>query len=369
MKNQVCLPALAAFCIGAAACSPKAEVKGMLTGAPDTQIVVKQLTTSSNDVIDTIKTASDGSYSYRLEVREGEPEFVYFYKGETKLASVLLEKGDRVKVVSDTLGNYSVEGSEESLKLQQIERDFSDFMQRFGDALEAGDNPFASRQYIEYYRSRVIYVMENRKSITTIPVLYQKINPDFPVFSQSTDAIHFKNAYDSLLTVYPASRYVKALGQEADRRFRLLNLSQRISEAPEMSYPELELPSIDGSKVRLGSLDAKVILVYFWSAADAAQKMFNQDVLLPVYNAYHPRGFEIYAVSLDIDKGTWASAVNNQKLPWINVCDGLGPASRAAVLYNIGNQLPVSFMIVNGSLVDATIQGEASLRKFLDSNL
>ena len=35
-------------------------------------------------------------------------------------------------------------------------------------------------------------------------------------------------------------------------------------------------------------------MVYFWQASEAAQKMYNQDVILPLYNTYHPKGLEIY---------------------------------------------------------------------------
>lgn len=352
----------------AASCTPKVRVTGTLTDAPHTRLLVKQLTTTARDIVDTIETGADGSFAWKLAVEERQPEFVYLYVGDTRIASLLLQKGDRVRIVADTLGNYTVEGSPESLKLQQVEKEFSDFMKRFTLAADAGDREALSRQYIAYYRSRVKYVMEHPKSLTAIPVLYQQINENFPVFSQGTDAIHFRNVHDSLMTVFPDSRYVKALGREAERRDQQLRMSLKIHDAAEMSYPDLELPSVDGSKVRLGEVAAKVVMVYFWSAADASQKMFNQDVLVPVYGQYHPKGFEIYSVSLDTDKGVWASAVKSQNLPWINVCDGMGSASRAAVQYNI-RTLPASFMIVDGVLTDASVHGEASLRKFLKARL
>jgi hypothetical protein len=96
--------------------------------------------------------------------------------------------------------------------------------------------------------------------------------------------------------------------------------------------------------------------------------MFNQDVLLPLYNQYHPKGLEIYAVSLDTDKGVWASAVKSQNLPWINVCDGRGAASPAAVVYNISS-LPVAHLIVNGRLSPVEIKSENDLRRVLAANL
>lgn len=369
MKNCRNLLLAAAVLVAASSCSDKVQVKGMLAGAPDTQVVVKQLSGSTLVTLDTLKTDASGAYSCKIDVLKGQPQFVYLFNGDTKIASLLLQKGDKVKVASDTLGKYSVEGSEESEKLRQVEEDFAAFMDRFTADAAAGDNAAASKDYIDYYRSRTRYIMENSKSLTAIPVLYQKINDGFPVFSQATDAILFQNVHDSLMTVYPESKYLEALKKEAEKRFNIFNLSQRVQNARESSYPDLNLPSVDGTKVKLSEVASKAVLVYFWQAADAAQKMFNQDVLMPLYKEYHPKGLEIYSVSLDTDKGVWASAVKSQNLPWINVCDGLGAASQAAVLYNISRGLPVAYLIVDGNLAPDVIKNANDLRKAVASKL
>ena len=367
MRNCRNLLLAVAVLAAASSCSDKARISGTVTGAPDTQVVVKKLSGSSLVALDTVKTDASGAYAYKIDVQAGQPQFVYLYKGDTKVASLLLQKGDNVKVTSDTLGTYSVEGSEESEKLRQVEADFAGFIDRFSADAASGDNAAASKDYIEYYRGCVKYIMTNSKSLTSIPVLYQKINDNFPIFSQATDAILFQNVYDSLMTVYPESKYVAALKKEAEKRFNLFNLNQRMQNAEESAYPDLNLPSVDGSKVKLSEVDSKVVMVYFWQAADASQKMFNQDVLVPLYKEYHPKGLEIYSVSLDTDKGAWASAVKSQNLPWINVCDGLGAASQAAVLYNINRGLPVAYVIVDGTLSPDVIKNDKDLRRVIAS--
>ena len=369
MRNYKLFLAAAAILAAASSCSEKVRVDGILTGAPESKVVFKKLAGGSMTVLDTVMTGSDGAYSYKMEVAEGQPEFVYVYSGDTKVASLLLKNGDKVKVSSDTKGNYTVEGSGESVKLKEVEDDFAAFMKDFSAAVEAEDGPAASRKYVEYYRSRVRYIMDNCKSLTSIPVLYQKINDDFPVFGQPTDAVHFRSVHDSLAKVYPASKYVSALGSEAEKRLNLLSIQQRLNAANEAGFPDAELPSIDGKKVKISDLDSKLILVYFWQASDAAQKMFNQDVLIPLYKTYHPKGLEIYSVSLDTDKGVWASAVRSQALPWINVCDGLGAACPAVGLYNISKGLPVAYMIDNGTLSPMTMSSENELRSTIASKL
>ena len=96
--------------------------------------------------------------------------------------------------------------------------------------------------------------------------------------------------------------------------------------------------------------------------------MFNLDVLNPLYERYHSKGFEIYQVALDTDKGLWARVVKEQKHPWVSVCDSRGTASPYVATYNIP-ALPAFFIINDGALVDGSVVDEASLRKLLDKLL
>lgn len=369
MKNCKNILLAAAFLAAAYSCTDKVRIDGTVEGLPDSKVVIKQLAGNTFNVLDTVKTDSKGSYSYTMEVKEGQPEFVYVFDGDTKLASLLLGKGDKVKVVSDAKGGYTVEGSDDCSRLKQVEDEFSSFLNEISSAVQSGDNVAVSRKYVEYYRSRVKYVLDNSKSLTVIPVLYQKINEDFPVFAQPTDAVLFRGIHDSLMTVYPDSKYVTALGKEAERRMNVLSFEQQIQNAKEAGFPDLTLPGLDGKNIKLSDISSKIVMVYFWQASEAAQKMFNQDVLLPLYKTYHPKGFEIYSVSLDADKGVWASAVRNQELPWVNVCDGRGAATPAVALYNLTNGLPVAYMILDGHLKPETLTSEKEIKAFLAANL
>jgi len=358
-----------------AACTPSAKINGTIESAPSTEVIVKLLDVNRYEILDTVSTDASGRFSYKVEIEKGQPEFVYLFRNDTKIASLLLEAGDNVSVSADTLGNYTVEGSEESQKLAQVEKDYAAAIGRLSSIAAKMDNASdkelaelrraIGKEYVDYYRSRVLYILQNSTSLTAVPVLYQNFGADLPVFSQTTDAIHFVNVSDSLATVYPDSKYVKALRKEAERRFGFLELESAIMNAQEVGYPDIELPDIKGEKVKLSEVDSKVIMIYFWSAADASQKMFNLDVLKSLYDDYNGRGFEIYQVALDPDKTGWAQVVKQQSLPWINVCDIRGADSPYVMTYNIGS-LPSVFIISDGELVDGQVVDEKSLRKLLD---
>lgn len=355
-------------------CGQKARVEAVVADAASSEVVVKLLDVNKFEVLDTVAVDDAGRLSYKVELQKGQPEFVYLFHNDVKIASLILMAGDRVRVEADTLGNYSVEGSEESVRLAQVERDYVATLARMNaivSEMGAADQTRVmelrrqlGQEYVSYYRSRVLYIMENSKSLSVVPVFYQTFGEGLPVFGQSTDAIHFKNVADSLELVYPESRYVKALRAEAEKRMGYLQLENRLQSANQVSYPEIELPDLQAVKRKLSEVDSKVVMIHFWTATDVQQKMFNLDVLMPVYEEFHEKGFEIYQVSLDIDKGLWARVVKEQNLPWINVCDSRGVASPYAVAYNLP-VVPATFILADGELVDGSVVDEDSLRRLL----
>lgn len=368
----------AAAVLGFAACSQTASIKGVIADAPESEVVVKLLNVNQYQVIDTLATDAAGKFSCKVEVAKGQPEFVYVFYKDRKVASLLLEAGDKVSVQTDTLGNSVVEGSEESLKLASVEEDYAKAkaaMAALSSQLLAADADQAAalreklgRTYVEYYRGRVAYVMKNNRSLTVVPVMYQSLSESLPVFAQSTDAIIFSTLADTLEMVYPESKYVKALRKEAQTRMAQVELLNKIQSAEAKNFLDIELPDQHGKKVKLSDVHKKVTLLYFWTASDAAQKMFNLDVFAPVYEQYKDRGFEIYQVSLDVDNGLWARVVREQKLPWTNVSDITGTASRYASIYNL-SKLPSAFLIGADGMVNATISDSASLAAAIEKAL
>jgi peroxiredoxin len=360
-------------------CGSNARIDGTFSDAASSEVIVKLLNSNRYEVLDTVKTNASGQFTYKVDVVEGQPEFVYLFHNDRKLATLLLEAGDKVAVTADTLGNTVIEGSEESVKLAEIEKKYADVLREL--ATIAADMNAASTQeefdryanemskvYVAYYRDMVKYVLTNSYSLSVIPVFYQVLGENLPLFAQETDAILYSNVADSLETVYPDSKYVKALRAEAERRFGYLELQKKLQSAEEIGYPDIELPGLDGKMRKLSDEDARVVILCFWSAAQAEQNMFNIEFFKPLYEQYHSKGLDIYQVSLDVDKTLWATTVKGQKLPWTNVCDSRGAASPYVTVYNLA-AIPAAFIIADGELVDGKVVDEASLKKLLNELL
>ena len=113
--NSFC--ACLATVVAAASCSNVANVDVQIENAPSVETVVKVQDVNKYTVLDTLTSDASGKLSFKVKLEEGQPEFVYIFMGEKKLASLILQAGDKVSVKADTLGNYEVSGSLESEKL------------------------------------------------------------------------------------------------------------------------------------------------------------------------------------------------------------------------------------------------------------
>ena len=288
----------------------QAYVRGnFVCGAPASTLVVKSPVGQTLKVIDTVQLSKDASFRFRVPVKRGEPEFFYLYKDSVKLSSLVLKAGDRVRIECDTLGSWTVSGSEDCEMLRSNEMELA--------AVMAGGE-LTYRQYMDYYRKMVRFVLSNAHSMAVVPVLYSKLW-DMPLFSRPSDAVLLSNVADSLSESYPNSRYVRQLRQDAKKGLDKLYLNNMLQNAEVKDFPELEFPDVNGSVRKLSDCtSAGRTLLGFWDCTDAASAAYNLDVLLPYYRKNR---VNIYQVNLGLDKNAWAAMMKAQNLPWTNVCD------------------------------------------------
>jgi len=310
MKIYRIILASAALTIGLSSCNVT-RVDGTID-APDSfgPIVVKTIEGNGLSTVDTL-ALKDGRFKFCPDVSEAQPEFYYLFKEDVKLASLVLSRGDKVSVKCDTLGLWTVEGSDACEKLRQVEI-------LCAKAVETG--PVMMKTFVEHRRNLMKYVMENIHSITVVPVLFSRLR-EIPVFAQPADAILFTSVADSLEAKYPNSRYVKMLRAEGEARMNEFKVQSMIDNATAASYPEISLPDIQGKNISLTESAKKATLLVFWDASDATHKIYNLDTLMPLWEQFQAAGLQIYQVALGQDKGPWALAVREQKLPWVNVSD------------------------------------------------
>lgn len=364
MKKLLYLAVLLSFC---ACSSDKASIKLKIDGAANRDVVLSILNVNKVDVVDTLKTDAAGKASAKIDLPYQSPNFYYLDYNGIRIASLLLAPGDKAKVEADSNGrSVKVSGSKESELLQSVDQTIAKSQKSF-DSLsvqliacnDIGDVESVKRirvelgkLYVNQKQAAVKHLVKNPYSFTNLRNLYRQFNENFPLFSELTDGVYFRQLADSLQTVYPNSPYVAALDKEAISLFNEMDLSYRMKDANQINFPEIALPDTNAEIRSLTDLSGKPFLLIFWDPADNNQKMFNAE-LEKIYNQFKGRGLEIYSVCVGTDKAYWNSIVN--RFPWINVCDGKGSATPGLVLYNV-TKLPAMFIFnKNGEIVGKDI--------------
>lgn len=379
MKKYILLISLALIAVS---CGNKATVKVEVKSAAGKELLFSKLNFSKIDVVDTLKLNKAGEASIKVELPDKSPDFYYISYGRKRLASLILQPGDKVKVVADTaVGSAKIEGSEESLRLASIDStfhaaitEFDNYQAQLVQAMEKGNTTLeeqlkrdVSNLYVQYKRGALKRVLTSPASFSNISLLYQQFNSMLAVFADPNDVYIFRTVRDTLKTLYPNSPYVKALTEVIDRHDVNEALREKIEQAQQTLYPEISMPDERANVRNLSELEGKPFILLFWMPTEVAQKVINLH-LKEIYAKYHSKGLEIYSVAIG-EKSVWANTIKDQKLEWINVNDGKGMTSPALGIYNVST-LPAMFIFnKEGKVVARDLFDSAKLNSTVASIL
>jgi peroxiredoxin len=120
---------------------------------------------------------------------------------------------------------------------------------------------------------------------------------------------------------------------------------------------DIDLPSPDGTLLKLSSLRGKYVLVDFW-ASWCGPCLAEAPNVKEIYEKYHDKGFEVYGVSLDSKKDPWIKAIAKHGLNWVHVSSLKGWDCPVAAQYNVTG-IPKTFLLdPNGRIIDVHLRGE-----------
>lgn len=144
----------------------------------------------------------------------------------------------------------------------------------------------------------------------------------------------------------------------------LLAVSLKAQPSKGKTAPEIILPDATGKSIALSSLRGKIVLVEFWASWCGPCRR-NNPFLSRLYHRYQSRGFEIYGISLDTEKGQWLEAVREDKIDWLQVMDPAGVvAEKWKVVY-----IPESILLDKTGKVILVNPDERKLEKELKQQM
>ena len=125
-------------------------------------------------------------------------------------------------------------------------------------------------------------------------------------------------------------------------------------------YSDVSAPDTSGRIVALSETagKGKYVLLDFWASwcPPCRAELPN---LVAAYRQYGPKGFEIYAVSLDKDRKAWTDAIRKGNLDWIHVSDLKFWENRGLETYGV-RSIPSNILIgPDGTILARNLEGEA----------
>ncbi|MBR6759962.1 MAG: AhpC/TSA family protein [Alistipes sp.] len=346
--------------------SSKVKISGRFVGSQADVVYLEQATALEQILLDSVKLGEDGRFDLRLDNVSNTPS-LYNIIFDNERIPLLLTGGDDIEVnaAGKIARNYTVEGSLESELLREFNQNFIEgaiklngMISKYSDELSEEERKALTKEYSKLYldikQQQLHFIVENKNRIAAVYALHQRLMNENYLFNGDSDVIYYRTVADAVAETYPESHYLPILRSQIARMDAQISL---LSKVKEMNMPEIELPDMFGNNRTLSSLNGKVILLQFWSAAAGNSNAMNAD-LKELYAKYKDNGFEIFQVSFDRSKAVWINAVQEQKLPWISVCDLRGETSPTVGEYNVQN-VPTSYLIDrDGQIVGKDLTSE-----------
>lgn len=352
-------------------------ISGKITNAEGKYLYMDELKVASSVPIDSVEIKKDGSFEFKGKI--GYPNFFLLRLNEKNFVTLLVDTAEKITVHGDAANfsrDYIVEGSAGSLLVQELNNHLTKTKHKL-DSIVSRTYVFRTRENYQLQKVRweqeladikrnqieysTSFVQKHPFSMSSVLALYQKFDDSNYVVQ---DLQSLKVAASALNTVFPKSEHVKALYANTKRLMdeeKSNKLKDFISKNSDNS-PDIILPNYNGHDIALSSLRGKIVLIQFWSAQDRTSRIQNQ-ALSELYSKYKSKGFEIYQVSVDTDRSFWHTAIEQDRLSWINVGDMKGSNS-AINMYNV-QKIPFNYILdregiivarnVTGTSLDQTV--------------
>lgn len=316
---------------------------------------------------------SAGFYRVKALIRDNSGNPILDKKGnidfDRNFAMLVLDSTQKIKITGDykNLGNtYTTTGSEDTEMFLEFNKLGKEIQQRTDSMQQAFQarvgtmkmdsvrmdslNVVFGKVYntmIDLYQERFAGLVTKCKSSLAVLAGIQQLNPD-----------KYLNLYKevdiALSNKYPKSKYLFNL--KKDIAAYEMQTQKAKSVAIGSAATDFTLPTPEGKPFALSSFKGKVVLVDFWASWCGPCRKENPNVVA-LYKKYHPKGFEIFSVSLDDNKDKWLKAIEADGLIWNHVSDLKGWESDAAKLYGVSS-IPFTLLLDReGKIVAKDLRG------------
>jgi thiol-disulfide isomerase/thioredoxin len=369
----ILLPALLA-----AGCQNKNTIRidGIIKEKSHETVLLNMVRVNTLVFVDSTKVSKSGKFSFKFKATT--PDFYQLGYSNSDFITLLGGPGEKINLVfsgKNLYRDYTVSGSEGSEKIRMLDMRLT----RTKGKLDSLRNVYAAASkesgfdkkgpelenefnntLKEIRQKNIEFIINNLKSMASIMALYQKIDNETYVLSDTRDLQYMKIVSDTLSRYYPGSPNVQALTEDFKKELNQMysRKLQDLAKASPVTELDPKLKDISGKRISLSSLKGKIVLLTFWSL-ESKECIAENLQLKDYYKTYKKKGFEIYQINVDQNEETWRNEVRFDELPWINTREDDPANPENARLFNV-KSVPANYLFDRkGEIIATNLHGKA----------
>ena len=341
-----------------AACNAQSgyKVTGTVEGMPDGKAIIATVNGSS---LDTLAKADVKNGSFEFTGNVSEPTGAYIMViGQRGAIPFMLENanitvnagqagltvtGSEGQKIYDQFMAINATAQQEAMKLQQ--------------EYQAANGDQAKMQAVQEAYAKLMTDAQAKETELI------KANPDSYVSTFVIVSGMGQMEYEQLKERY------NLLGEKAKASAQGKAIAAQIAKLESTAIgqiaPNFTITTPEGESISLYDIKGKVKLIDFWASWCGPCRGENPHVV-EIYKEYHPKGLEIFGVSLDNNKEAWVKAIADDGLVWKHGSDLKGWQSAPAQLYSVSGIPHTVLLDENYKIIAKNLRGDELKQKIAE---
>jgi peroxiredoxin len=330
------------------------KIQGRITGLDDGLMLLQRRIEGEFETLDSCQM---NNRIFSFEGTLEYPEMCYIFIADTLPHIRFFNENSNISISShiDSLRNPIVTGSAShqllsayNLRIEPYETRLKESYAFYLQASKKQDTVLMNQYEAQFDRiaeeqknESLLFIGENNASVVSAYLVWGTLAYDLEVSELEELAKLFHPEIRQSNYVKQINSYIETLNMVAVGQ----------------PFTEIALNDTSGIVQRLSQLRGKLVLIDFWASWCSPCRRENPRVVA-MYNEYSDKDFEIFGVSLDVDREKWIKAINDDNLTWYHVSDLKGWNSEAGKIYGV-RAIPHTVLIdKNGIIVAKNLRGQ-----------